>query len=353
MTDLAANYLGLELRSPIVASASPLNGEPDTARQIEDAGAAAIVLPSLFEEEILAEEMQVGGVLEAGSEHQAEARSYFPTLDSFAGIGDRYLTTLERIKGRSAIPVIASLNATTATGGWVRYAELLQEAGADAVELNLYHLAVDPDRTAAEMEATDLELVAAVRSRLSVPLAVKLSPYYSAMANFARKVVGAGADGLVLFNRFYQPDLDLDTLDVVPRVELSHPTELRLPMRWMAILRPQLGSGVSMAASSGVHSGTDVVKSLMVGADVAMTTSALLRHGPTHLAVIEAELRTWLIDNGYESVRQLQGSANHATAGDPAAFERTNYLKTLHSWTAPHDGFPTPTETSIALPPGA
>jgi len=342
MTDLTTTYLGLELRSPIVASASPLNGEPETARQVEDAGAAALVLPSLFEEEILSEEMQVGGVLEAGSEHHAEARSYFPTLDSFAGIGDRYLTTLERIKARSAIPVIASLNATTATGSWVRYAELLQDAGADAVELNLYHLAVDPHRTATEMEAADLELVAAVRSRLDVPLAVKLSPYYSAMANFAGKIVDAGADGLVLFNRFYQPDLDLDTLDVVPRVELSQPVELRLPLRWIAILRPQLGPEVSLAASSGVHSGTDVVKALMVGADVAMTTSAVLRHGPARLEVIEAELRAWLVANDYESVRQLQGSANHATAGDPAAFERTNYLKTLHSWTGAQEGFESP-----------
>jgi dihydroorotate dehydrogenase (fumarate) len=342
MTDLTTSYLGLELRSPIVASASPLNGQPDTARQVEDAGAGALVLPSLCEEEILREEMQLSGVLEAGAEHHAEARGYFPTFDSFAGTGDRYLATLERIKDRSAVPVIASLNATTATGGWVRYAELLQEAGADAVELNLYHLAVDPDRTATDMEAADLELVAAVRSRLDVPLAVKLSPFYSAMANFARKVVDAGTDGLVLFNRFYQPDLDLDTLDVVARVELSQPVELRLPLRWIAILRPQLGPHVSMAASSGVHTGTDVVKALMVGADVAMTTSALLQHGPGHLEVIEAELRAWLAANEYASVRQLRGSANHATAGDPAVFERTNYMKTLHSWTASDDFIPVP-----------
>ena len=335
MTDLTTRYLGLDLRSPIVASASPLNGHPDTARQVEDAGAAALVLPSLFEEEILAEELQLSGALEAGTEHHAEARGYFPTFGSFAGTGDRYLTTLERIKGRSAIPVIASLNATTATGGWVRYAELLQEAGADAVELNLYHLAVDPKRSAADMEAVDLELVAAVRSRLDVPLAVKLSPYYSAMANFTRSVVDAGADGLVLFNRFYQPDLDLETLDVVARVDLSEPAELRLPLRWIAILRPQLGADVSLAASTGIHSGPDVVKALLVGADVAMTTSALLLHGPERLAVIEAELRGWLAAHDYESVRQLQGSANHVTAGDPAAFERTNYMKTLHSWTPP------------------
>jgi dihydroorotate dehydrogenase (fumarate) len=340
MIDLTTRYLGLELRSPLVASASPLNGQPETARLVEEAGAAALVLPSLFEEEILAEEMQLSGALEAGSEHHAEARSYFPTFDAFAGTGDRYLATLERIKAGAAVPVIASLNATTTEGGWVRYAELLQDAGADAVELNLYHLAVDPDRTAADMEAADLELITAVRSRLDVPLAVKLSPYYSAMANFARRVVDVGADGLVLFNRFYQPDLDLDTRDVMARVELSQPAELRLPMRWIAILRPQLGPDVSMAASSGVHRGTDVVKALMVGADVAMTTSALLRHGPGHLEVIEDELRAWMTANEYDSVRQLQGSANHATVGDPAVFERTNYMKTLHSWTAPEGGAP-------------
>jgi dihydroorotate dehydrogenase (fumarate) len=334
MTDLRTRYLGLELRSPIVASASPLNGQPDTARQVEDAGAGAIVLPSLFEEEILEEELQIAGALDAGVEHHAEARGYFPTFEAFAGIGERYLTTLERIKARAEVPVIASLNATTAEGGWVRYAELLQEAGADAVELNLYHLAVDPNRTAADMEAVDLELVAAVRSRLTVPLAVKLSPYYSALANFTRQVVAIGADGLVLFNRFYQPDLDLDSLDVVARVELSQPAELRLPLRWIAILRPSMGPAVSMAASSGVHTGTDVVKALMVGADVAMTTSALLRHGPGRLEVIEAELRTWLDDHDYQSLDQLRGSANHLTSGDPAAFERTNYMKTLHSWSA-------------------
>jgi len=334
MTDLSTRYLGLALRSPIVASASPLNGQPDTARQVEDAGAGALVLPSLFEEEILAEELQLSGALEAGADHHAEAGGYFPAFSSFAGTGDRYLATLERIKAQSSIPVIASLNATTAEGGWVRYAGLLEQAGADAVELNLYHLGVDPDRDAADMEATDLDLVAAVRSRLAVPLAVKLSPYYSSMANMARRVTRAGADGLVLFNRFYQPDLDLDELDVVARVELSEPSELRLPLRWIAILRPQLGVLVSLALTSGVHSGADVVKALMVGADVAMTTSALLRHGPSRLAGIEAELREWLGDHDYESVDQLRGSANHVTAGDPAAFERTNYLKTLHSWSS-------------------
>jgi len=334
--DLSTRYLGLELRSPIVASASPLTGEPDTARRIEDAGAAAIVLPSLFEEEIVHEEIELNRALEAGTETFAEALDYFPSTHGFADAGDRYLANLEAIRRDASVPVIASLNATT-TGGWVRYAELMADAGADAIELNLYKVAADPGRGAADVESDDLELIMAVRSRISIPLAVKLSPYYSAMANFATRVVQAGADGLVLFNRFYQPDLDLETLDVVPRVELSRPGELRLPLRWIAILRPQLGPDVGLAATSGIGSGTDVVKALMVGADVAMTTSAILRDGPGQVSAIEAGLRAWMVEHEYESVSQLRGSASHATAGSPAAFERANYMRTLHSWTAPSE----------------
>ena len=282
MTDLTTRYLGLDLRTPIVASASPLNGEPATAKLVEDAGASAIVMPSLFEEEILHEEIQLDRALEAGSEHFAEALDYFPDVGEYASAGDRYLAKLEALKAQSSVPIIGSLNASSA-GGWVRHASLIEQAGADALELNLYHVAADPARDAADMEAADLEIVRSVRGALSIPLAVKLSPYYSAMANFAAAVVGAGADGLVLFNRFYQPDLDLDALEVVNRVELSTPSELRLPLRWIAILRPQLGPDVSIAATSGIHAGTDVVKALMVGADVAMLTSAVLRHGPEHL----------------------------------------------------------------------
>jgi dihydroorotate dehydrogenase (fumarate) len=208
----------------------------------------------------------------------------------------------------------------------------MQEAGADALELNVYHLAADPARSAAVMEAADLDLIAAVRDAITIPLAVKLSPYYSALANFAGQAVERGADGLVLFNRFYQPDIDLETFEVVPRLELSRPSELRLPMRWMAILRPQLGPAVSLAASSGIHDGTDVVKTLMVGADVAMTTSALLHHGPEHLRTIESELVGWMTEHEYESVDQLRGSASQAAVEDPSAFERANYLRTLRSW---------------------
>jgi dihydroorotate dehydrogenase (fumarate) len=336
MTDLTTRYLGLDLPSPIVASASPLTGEPDTARRIEDAGAAAIVLPSLFEEEILHEEVGLTRALEAGSEHFAEALDYFPAVPSIENAGDRYLARLEAIKARCSVPVIASLNATD-PGGWTRYAALVEAAGADALELNLYHVAADPTRTADDVEDVDLAVVHAVRAAVAIPLAVKLSPYYSAMANFARRVVDADADGLVLFNRFYQPDLDLEALDVVNRVELSRPWELRLPLRWIAILRPQLGAHVSLAATSGVHSGTDVVKALMVGADVAMLTSALLAHGPRHLATVHDQLVTWLDEHEYASVSELRGSASQATVGDPSAFERANYRATLHSWVAPPD----------------
>jgi dihydroorotate dehydrogenase (fumarate) len=334
--DLRTRYLGLELRSPVVASAAPHNGEPAMARRLEAAGVGAIVLPSLFEEEILAEELELNRSLEQGTEHFAEALDYFPAVDTFVGAADRYLARLERVKTEVGVPVIASLNAST-TGGWVRHARRIEDAGADALELNLYHVAADPRRNAAELEVADLDLIAAVRSTITIPLAVKLSPYYSAFANFAAAVSVAGADGLVLFNRFYQPDLDLDALDVVPRIDLSQAWELRLPVRWIAILRPQLGPGFSLAATSGAQSGLDVLKGLMVGADVVMMTSALLRHGPEHIATVETELRAWMSEHEYESVDQLRGSASAATADDPEAFQRANYMATLRSWVAPQE----------------
>jgi dihydroorotate dehydrogenase (fumarate) len=339
--DLRTTYLGLELRSPIVASAGPLTRDPGTARRLQAAGAGAIVLPSLFEEEIVHEEVELTHALEAGAEHFAEALDYFPRMPGGESIVDRYLSTIGELKGALEVPVIASLNATS-TGAWIRYAQLLSEAGADAIELNLYRLATDPGSTAADVEEEDLRLVADVVAAVDLPVAVKLGPYYTAMANFARRVAAAGAAGLVLFNRFYQPDLDLESRDVVPRIDLSQPWELRLPLRWIAILRPVLGPGVCLAATSGVHSGDDVVKALMVGADVAMSTSALLRHGPEHLATVEAGLRAWLADHDYVSVAQLRGSVSSVTSGDPAGFERANYLRTLHSWTTPSE---------VAVPP--
>ena len=335
MAELSTRYLGLALRSPIVASASPYTRDPDYAKRVADAGAGAIVMASLFEEEILNEQLDLNRGLEAGAEHYAEALDYFPDVDELLDAGDRYLAAVEALKHAVDIPVVASLNAVT-PGGWTRHARLLESAGADAVELNLYHLAADPSRSAADMEAVDLEVVASVRQEIGVPLAVKLSPYYSAMANFASRVVDAGADGLVLFNRFYQPDIDLESLTIVPRVELSSGWELRLPLRWIAILSAQLPAPVSLAATSGIGSGSDVVKAIMAGADVAMATSALLRHGPEHVAVMRQELEHWLVEHEYDSVDQLRGSASHRTSGDPSAYERANYRRTLHSWSAPH-----------------
>ena len=332
--DLRTRYLGLDLRSPIVASAAPQNAEPDMARRLEDAGVGAIVLPSLFEEEMLAEEIGLDRALDQGTGVFAEALDYFPDFDAFEGAADRYFGSVQRLKALTSVPIIASLNAET-TGGWVSHAVRIQDAGADALELNLYHVAADGRRTAADIEAADLELVAAVRATVAIPVAVKLSPYYSAFANFATAVCAAGADGLVLFNRFYQPDLDLESLEVVPRLDLSERWELRLPVRWIAILRPQLDARVSLAATSGIETGTDVVKALMVGADVAMMTSALLRHGPAHVARVESELLAWMTDREYASVEQLRGSASQATVENPAAFERANYMRTLRSWVAP------------------
>ena len=332
--DLATRYLGLDLRSPIVASAAPHNADVATAMRLDRAGVGAIVLPSLFEEEIVAEEIGLERSLEQGTETFAEALGYFPAVASLSGAGDRYLTSLARIKSSVGVPVIASLNASTA-GGWVHYAQRIEEAGADALELNLYRVAADPLRTSTEIEAGDLGLISAVRAAVTIPLAIKLSPYYSALANFAAAAARDGADGLVLFNRFYQPDLDLESLEVMPRLELSQPSEMRLPVRWIAILRPQLGPDISLAATSGIASGTDVAKALLVGADVAMMTSALLRHGPEHVARVEADLRAWMMEREYESVDQLRGSASAATAEDPAAFERANYVRTMRSWTTP------------------
>jgi dihydroorotate dehydrogenase (fumarate) len=331
MIELGTTYLGLQLRSPIVASAGPHTGEPLTVERLEAAGVGAAVLPSLFEEEILHEEIELNRALEAGTEHFAEALDYFPATAPFETATARYLALIERTKAAVSIPVIASLNGTS-TGGWVRYAKLLEEAGADALELNLYRLTANPNRSGNEIEDDEVSLVASVRAALTIPLAVKLSPYYTSTAHFARRLVKAGADGLVLFNRFYQPDVDLETLDVVPRVELSRPWELRLPMRWIAILRPLLGDSTSLAATSGVYTGDDVIKALLVGADVAMMTSSLLRNGAHHVHAVIQQVSSWLAEHDYESVAQLRGSVSQAATADPSAFERANYMKTLHSW---------------------
>jgi dihydroorotate dehydrogenase (fumarate) len=336
MSRLSTRYLGLELRTPLVASAGPYTRTLDSALRLQEAGASAIVLPSLFEEEVVREEDELSRALEQGAESFAEALDYFPNLGAVESTAEQNLTCLDRMKDQLDVPVIASLNGTS-PGGWVRFAGLMEEAGADALELNLYRIAADPARSGAEVEDRDVEIVRSVREATRLPLAVKISPYYSALANFAARLIDAGADGLVLFNRFYQPDLDADKREVVPRISLSEPWELRLPLRWIAILRPFSVGRASLAASSGVSSGVDVAKALLVGADVAMTTSALLRHGREHLTTMERELEAWLDANEYVSVSELRGSVSYAASDDPSAFERANYLKILHSWNAPNE----------------
>jgi dihydroorotate dehydrogenase (fumarate) len=335
MTDLTTGYLGLQLTGPVIASAGPHTGRLSTLLQLQDAGAAAVVLPSLFEEEIVDEELSLHEALEQGSGSFAESLDYFPPTDFYDLGAQRHVRLVEEAKAALSIPVIASVNAT-GPGSWERYAVLMAEAGADAIELNIYALATDPDRSAEEVEEVYLDAVLAVRSAVSVPLAVKLSPYFSCLPHLSAAVVAAGADGLVLFNRFYQPDLNLRTLEVEPTVELSSPSDLRLPLRWIAILSPQL-PGISLAATSGVHSAKDVIKALLVGADVACMTSALLRNGPGHVCTVLDGLTAWLAENDYESVAQLRGSVSSAGAKDPAAFERANYVKVLSSYSPTPD----------------
>ena len=322
MADLRTRYLGLELRSPLVASASPLTGSLDGLRQLEDAGAAAVVLPSLFEEQLTLEAQQVGRLLKGGAGSLSAALA----LDDYNAGPYGYLALVEKAKASLQIPVIASLNGVT-PGGWVEHARLLEEAGADALELNIYYVSSRPGLAGSEVEWRYLELVRSVRQTIGIPLAVKLSPYFSSVANLSRQLVEVGADGLVLFNRFYQPDLDLDTLEVTPRLVLSTSEELRLPLRWIAILYRQVPA--SLAASTGVHTAADVVKVLMAGADVAMMTSALLRHGPEHLTVVEAGLRDWLEEHGMQSVGQLRGLRSQRSIPDPGAWERANYITML------------------------
>jgi dihydroorotate dehydrogenase (fumarate) len=332
MIDLQTTYLGLRLRSPLVASASPLTGSLRDLRRLEQAGAGAVVLPSLFQEQ-LTEEARVLGVL-AGRRVGAGASGWsLDRLRRYNTGEDGYLTLIERAKAALDIPVIASLNAVE-SGSWVGYARLVEDAGADAVELNIYFVATHFGLPAQEIETRCRNLVRDVRDQLGVPLAVKLSPFYSAFGNFALQLVDAGANGLVLFNRFYQPDLDLDTLEVRPTLSLSTPEELRLPLRWIGILHGQLPA--SLAASTGIHSGLDAVKALLAGADVAMTTSALLESGPEHLTSMEAELRQWLDRHGHQSVAEIRGACSRQAAADSSAYERANYIRTLITLSPSH-----------------
>src|SRR6266571_204685 len=314
--DLRTRYLGLELRSPLVAPATPLTGNIDGLRRLEQAGAGAVVLPSLFEEQVTHELLETERLLLTGADSHPEAASYLPEMDDYNHGPWAYLSLVQKATKVIGIPVIASLNGVT-PGGWTRHARWLEEAGAAAIELNLYQVAVDSETTASELEARDLEVIREVRDAVRIPLAVKVGPFFTAMANMAGRMVEAGAGGLVLFNRFYQPDLDLQTMRVVPRVALSTPEELRLPLRWIAILRGRTS------------------EALAAGADVATTTSALLRHGPGHLVDMERQLVACLTQREVASVAELRGSLCQEAVPDPSAFERANYMRTLLSWSTP------------------
>lgn len=331
MADLSTKYLGLSLRTPLVASSSPMTGSLDGLRRLEDAGIAAVVLPSLFEEQLTHESLAVHDALESGAGIFAEATEYLPDLERYDTGPDGYLELVHRAKQALGVPVVASLNGTT-LGGWVEHARLIEKAGADALELNLYQVSADPSHDADMLEAREIELIETVRAGIEIPLAVKLSPFYTAFAHFARRAAAAGAQGLVLFNRFYQPDLDLETLDVVPHLVLSRSEESRLALRWIAILRRRLSA--SLAATSGVHTADDVLKLLLAGADATMMASALLERGPAIVPELEKAVAHWMDEREYDSVEQLKGSVSQAAVADPEAFERANYRKTLRSWSS-------------------
>jgi dihydroorotate dehydrogenase (fumarate) len=326
--DLKTTYLGLELANPIVSGSCPLGASLDTIKHLEDAGVSAVVLPSLFEEEIMAAATAQMEMESAGAGF-AEASSYLPNPDGYHVGPDRYLDHLRAAKEAVGIPIIASLNGTT-PGGWTGYAEKMEEAGADAIELNTYYIATDSDETGAEVEKRTLDIVAAVRESVKIPIAVKLSPFFSSLANLAKQLKERGANGLVIFNRFYQPDVDIEELDVIPNLRLSTADELRLRLRWLAIISAQVD--LSLAATGGAHNAVDVIKATMAGAHAVQMVSALLIHGPEHVSRTLEAIDFWLTEHEYKSLAQMQGSMNMAKVPDAAKLTRANYMKMLDSW---------------------
>lgn len=327
--DLSTIWLGIPLAHPIVPGASPLVHDLGTVRRLEDAGAPAIVMHSLFEEQVRRERERTAFDLEAHTDAFAEASSFLPSPSEFSFGPDEYLEHLRRIKKVVDVPVIASLNGVT-VAGWTRYAALIEQAGADALELNVYYVATDPNESSVQVERRSLDLVREVKRTVKIPVAVKLSPFFSSLAHFAAELEEAGADGLVLFNRFYQPDIDTERLEAEPSLQLSDSSELLLRLRWLAILSGQ--RKVALASSGGAHTALDVVKAIMAGASSVQMVSALLRHGPGRLRVVIDELRRWMEEHDYVSVSQMRGSMNLARCPDPAAFERGNYMRILQSW---------------------
>ena len=330
MVDLSTTYLGLNLENPLVASASPLSKKIDKARKLEDAGISAIVMYSLFEEQITQESLELDHYLSRGTDSFPEAPTHLPDGGLYGISPEKYLNQVATLKKALSIPVIGSLNGVT-KGGWTNYARKIEEAGADALELNMYYLATDPEITGAEIEARQVELVAEVRSAIKIPLAVKISPFITSVPHFAKRLVEAGADGLVLFNRFYQPDFDLDELEIVHSLDLSTSADLRLPLRWISILYGKVNA--DLALTSGIHTSRDVLKAMMAGAQVAMIASELLWDGsPQRVRAILEQMKTWMEEREYTSIKQMQGSMSQKSVSNPAAFERANYMKVLNSF---------------------
>jgi dihydroorotate dehydrogenase (fumarate) len=327
--DLSTTYLGLKLKNPIVPSASPLSHSLDNMKRLEDAGASAIVMYSLFEEQITHEAAELDHYLSYGKETFAEALTYFPEPQEYNLGPEEYVSLLRKAKESLHIPIIGSLNGIS-TGGWIKYAKKIEEAGADALELNVYYIPTDPALTAQDVEDRYLEVLSAVKTTVRIPVAMKLSPFFSSMANMAQRLDQAGASGLVLFNRFYQPDIDLETLEVKPNVILSTPQAMRVPMRWIAILYGKVKA--SLAATSGIHTAEDVLKMLMAGADVTMMASGLLKNGPQRITEILSQMNQWMLEHEYISVAQMKGSMSQKSVADPAAYERANYMKALQSY---------------------
>jgi len=330
MIDLTTTYLGLTLKNPIVASASPLSDSLDKIRGLEDHGIGAVVLPSLFEEQLMLESETLDEDLFRGADSFAESLNYFPDLTTYNLGPEGYLELIRKAKASVSIPIIGSLNGVSA-GGWIRYAREMEQAGADAIELNLYSIVTDPELTASDVERAYAELVREVKQSVGIPVAVKLSPFFSAPANMAKLLDRAGANALVLFNRFYQPDLDLESLEVVPNLTLSRPQELLLRLHWVAIIFGRVGA--DLAITGGVHSAQDVLKAVMAGARVTMMTSALLSRGVEHLDTVLRDLLSWMEEHEYESIRQMCGSMSQRNVPNPAAFERANYIRVLSSYT--------------------
>ena len=327
--DLRTTYMGMELQHPIVASSSPLSGSVANIKRMEDAGAAAVVMFSLFEEQLKHESAALEHLMTAGTESFAESLSYFPEVEDYTVGPDSYLELLRQASEAVDIPIIGSLNGITNTG-WIEYAQMMQQAGARGIELNIYYIPADLTTSSHEVEQRYIDIVKAVKAAVTVPVAVKLSPFFSAIGSMAKSLDDAGVDALVLFNRFYQPDFDLETLEVAPNLQLSTPEEIRLPLLWIAVLYGRLLA--SLGATRGVHTPVEVVKYLMAGADAVMTTSALLKNGIDYLTILRDGLKTWMEMHHYVSVRQMKGSMSQRNVADPTAFERANYIKTLESY---------------------